>query len=60
MRLLEPAIREITSAHIDAIEPLGRADVMQTLAFPIPVQDIARLLDVGDEHADQLGRWAGA
>ncbi len=57
MRLLEPGIREITLAHIDAIEPLGRADVMEALAFPIPVRVIARLLDVGDEHADQLGRW---
>ncbi len=57
MRLLEPAIREITDAHVDAIEPLGRADVMQALAFPIPVHVIARLLDVGDEHAEQRGRW---
>ena len=57
MRLLEPQIREITHAHIDAIEPLGEADVMQALAFPIPVHVIARLLDVGDEHAEQLGRW---
>ena len=57
MRLLEPGIREITHAHIDAIEPLGRADVMQTLAFPIPVGVIARLLGVGDENAEQLGRW---
>jgi cytochrome P450 len=57
MRLLEPAIRELTHAHIDAVEPDGRADFMQALAFPIPVHVIARLLDVGDEHADQLGRW---
>ena len=57
MRSLEPGIREITHASIDAIEPLGRADAMQALAFPIPVHVIARLLDVGDEHADQLGRW---
>ena len=57
MRLLEPEIREITHAHIDAIEALGRTDVMHALAFPIPVRVIARLLDVGDEHADQLGRW---
>ena len=57
MRLLEPGIREITHAHVDAIEPLGRADVMQTLAFPVPVRVIARLLGVGDEQAEQLGRW---
>jgi cytochrome P450 len=57
MRLLEPEIREITQAQIDAVEPLGRTDAMQTLAFPIPVRVIARLLDVEDEHADQLGRW---
>lgn len=57
MRLLAPQIREIANAHVDAIEPLGRADLMQALAFPIPVHVIARLLDVGDEHADQLGRW---
>lgn len=57
MRLLEPEIREITNARIDAIEPLGRADVMQALAFPIPVQVICRLLDAGDEYADRLGRW---
>lgn len=57
MRLLEPEIREITHAQIDAIEPLGRTDAMHTLAFPIPVRVIARLLDVEDDHADQLGRW---
>jgi len=57
MRLLEPQIREITSARIDAMEPLGQADVMPSLAFPIPAAVIARLLDVGDEHTDQLMQW---
>ncbi len=57
MRLLEPGIREITQARIDAMEPLGRADVMEALANPIPVHVITRLLDAGDEHADQLMRW---
>ena len=57
MRLLEPGIRELTNACIDAVQPLGRADFMQAFAFPIPVKVIARLLGVGDEHADQLGRW---
>lgn len=55
MRLLEPEIQEITHAHIDAIEPLGRTDAMQTLAFPIPVRVIARLLDVEDEPCRPAG-----
>ncbi len=57
MRALEPEIRAIAHARIDAIEPLGRADAMHELAFPIPVHVIARLLDVGDEHAETLKRW---
>jgi cytochrome P450 len=57
MRLLEPAIRDITNAGLDSIEPLGRADVMQAFAFPIPAQVITRLLGVGDEHAERLMWW---
>lgn len=50
-------IREITRKRLDALAPLGRADVLSDLGYPIPLQVIARLCDVGDEHLPDLARW---
>jgi cytochrome P450 len=58
MRQLEPQISEITHARIDAIEPFGRCDVVGDIAYPIPLQVITRLCDVGDEYFDELKVWS--
>jgi cytochrome P450 len=56
MRLLEPRIRQITQSRIDAIQSAGRADMVADFGFPIPLQVIARLFGIGDEHLDVLKR----
>lgn len=57
MRRLEAEIREIARERVDAIAPLGRAEVMGDIAFPVPLKVIARLCDIDDEHLDDLKRW---
>ena len=57
MRRLEPQIREITHARIDAMLAMGHADVLADLAYPVPLQVIGRLCGIGDEHLDRLKHW---
>lgn len=57
MRRLEPEIRAITQARIDAIAARGQADLLANIAYPISLQVIARQCDIGDDHLDDLKRW---
>ncbi len=57
MRRLEPQIREIARARVDAIAPRGHAEVMDDIAFPVPLQVIARLCDIDDADVEDLKRW---
>ncbi|HEX2052466.1 MAG TPA: cytochrome P450, partial [Actinomycetota bacterium] len=58
MRRLEPEVRELASARIDRLKPAGKAEIMEDLAYPIPLQVIARLFGLGDERLDDLKRWS--
>ena len=57
MQALEPQLRTITQSLLDALAPQGRAEVISALAFPLPLQVIARLCDVDDRHIEHLKRW---
>ena len=57
MQALEPQIRTITQALLEALAPHGRAEVISELAFPLPLRVIARLCDVDDSHIEHLKRW---
>jgi cytochrome P450 len=57
---LEPRIRAIVSARLDAVSADGQMDVIRDLADPLPVTIIAELLGIPAEaHAD-FKRWSDA
>ncbi|MER6419353.1 cytochrome P450 [Streptomyces sp. NPDC001137] len=43
---LRPRIQEITDGLLDAMLPLGRADLVDSLAYPLPITVICELLGV--------------
>jgi cytochrome P450 len=57
---LSPRIDSIVHELLDAVAPSGRMDVIQDLAFPLPVTVIAELLGVPHAERDQFKRWSSA
>jgi cytochrome P450 len=57
---LRPRIQEIADCLLDAVAPRGRADLIDDLAFPLPVTVICELLGVpvGDRH--DFRAWTSA
>ena len=55
---LEPRIREIVTALIDAVAERGRCDFVADLAAPLPLIVIGDLLGVRPEDRDDLLRWS--
>lgn len=55
---LEPRIRAVTHELLDAVLPTGRLDVVEHLAYPLPVIIIAELLGVPPEDRAQFKRWS--
>ncbi|MGI5348092.1 cytochrome P450 family protein [Streptomyces sp. CA-250714] len=57
---LEPRIRELTAGLLDAMlaSPDGRADLVASLAFPLPIAVICELLGVPDLERDRFGAWS--
>lgn len=53
----EPFIRAAAHALIDAIEPLGRADLVDRFTGPLPAQVIAHLLGVPEHDHERFYRW---
>ncbi|WLW51206.1 cytochrome P450 family protein [Streptomyces sp. YU58] len=43
---LRPRVQEITDSLLDAMLPLGRADLVESLAYPLPITVICELLGV--------------
>ncbi|EKX69397.1 cytochrome P450 family protein [Streptomyces ipomoeae] len=43
---LRPRVREITDSLLDAMLPLGRADLVESFAYPLPLTVICELLGV--------------
>jgi cytochrome P450 len=57
---LEPRIREIARAALDAVEAKGELDLVEDLAVPLPVTVIAELLGVEPERRADFKRWSDA
>jgi cytochrome P450 len=57
---LEPRIREIAAALIDAALPGGRIELVADLATPLPVTIIAEILGVDPDRRDDFKRWSNA
>jgi len=57
---LRPRVVEIVDELLDAVAGKGSMDIMETLAYPLPVIVIAELLGVPPEDRDLLKRWSDA
>jgi cytochrome P450 len=55
---LEPRIREIATALVDAIALTGRADAVASLAYPLPVIVIAEILGIPPADRDTFKHWS--
>lgn len=56
--LLESRIEEITDQLLDAMEGDGTVDVVDALAFPLPVTVISELLGIPVEDIGQFRQWS--
>lgn len=55
---LRPRIQQITDELLDAMLPLGRADLVDALAFPLPMTVICELLGVPSLDRDAFRHWS--
>lgn len=55
---LRPRVVEIVAELLDAVADKGSMDVIQDLAYPLPVIVIAEMLGVPTEDRDLLKRWS--
>jgi cytochrome P450 len=55
---LAPRIREIVAELLDQVAPSGRMDVIDDLAYPLPVIVIAELLGIPAERRAEFKRWS--
>ncbi|TXS57506.1 cytochrome P450 family protein [Streptomyces sp. t39] len=56
---LAPRVREITDGLLDAMVPAGRGDLVDSLAFPLPITVICELLGVPSADRDAFRAWSG-
>jgi cytochrome P450 len=54
---LEPLIRDVTLRQLDAADAAGGFDVIEALAFPLPIAVICRLLGVPAEDQARFRAW---
>jgi cholest-4-en-3-one 26-monooxygenase len=57
---LEPRLRAVTQAAIDAVAHRGECDFVQELAAMVPLQAIGELLGVPEDERAQLVEWTNA
>ncbi|MCZ2111154.1 MAG: cytochrome P450 [Dehalococcoidia bacterium] len=55
---LAPRIREIASGLVDGMAESGSADLVEALAYPLPVIVIAEILGVPPEDRDRFKSWS--
>jgi cytochrome P450 len=54
---LRPRVQQITDELLDAALPLGRADLIESFAFPLPITVICELLGVPDLDRTAFSGW---
>jgi len=54
---LEPRIQAIATEFVDELAPLGRADVIEKVAWPLPLRVLGELLGFPREDLAQLHEW---
>ncbi|EMY33901.1 cytochrome P450 [Arthrobacter crystallopoietes BAB-32] len=55
---LAPRIEAITNDLLDRIAPAGTADLVEALAYPLPVIVIAELMGIPAEDRDRFKKWS--
>lgn len=55
---LESRVRDIAEEMLDAVENTNRFDLIQALAFPLPVIVIAEMIGVPPEDREQIKVWS--
>ena len=55
---LLPRIQEIVDERLDAVQEAGRMDIIQDLAYPLPVIVIAEMLGIPPQDRDQFKLWS--
>ncbi|MFF4896236.1 cytochrome P450 [Streptomyces sp. NPDC001068] len=58
--LLREPVRRTADALLDAIEPLGRTDLIASYAAPLPITVICELLGVAEEDRPDFRGWTDA
>ncbi|WP_055567666.1 cytochrome P450 family protein [Streptomyces atriruber] len=56
---LRPRIEQLTNELLDAMLPLGKADLVEAFAMPLPMAVICELLGVPAADRDQFRIWSG-
>jgi cytochrome P450 len=56
--LLEPRITAIVHTLLDQVQASGEMDVVDDLAFPLPIIVIAEMLGVPDSDREQFRQWS--
>ncbi|MEB3367032.1 cytochrome P450 family protein [Saccharopolyspora mangrovi] len=54
---LRPRMEEITAALLDRVDAAGEVDLLDALAFPLPIQVISELLGVDESRRDDFRHW---
>lgn len=54
---LEPLVRETAAGLLDAVDVAAGFDVVDALAFPLPIAIICQLLGVPGQDQDRFRRW---
>jgi cytochrome P450 len=57
MEKLRHRAQDITDELLDQIEPVGRADLVRDLAFPLPIAIICDLLGIPESERDPIQQW---
>ncbi|MGO4633993.1 cytochrome P450 [Streptomyces sp. 2RAF24] len=55
---LRPRVQRLTDELLDAMEPDGRADLVDSFAFPLPITVICELLGVPAADRDSFRAWS--
>jgi cytochrome P450 len=57
---LRPRIQEIADELVDRVEARGEMDLVEEVAFPLPITVIAELLGIPAADRDSFRRWSNA
>jgi cytochrome P450 len=55
---LEPRITQIVNELLNKVQPTGKMDVIDDLAYPLPVIVIAEMLGIPPEEREQFKHWS--